>query len=64
MINFKHNNATSNLSSNREINLKIHEMLLNYYKSRNMRDITDVYESVKNGFYNKLFTYIKSTIDN
>lgn len=47
--------------TNEEINLKIHEMLLDFYKVRDMY-ISNIWESIQNGAYKKIFTYIKEHI--
>lgn len=64
MIRFKNNNNNNNNIkhelTNEEINLKIHEMLLNFYKSRNITYTSDVYEGMTKGYYNKMFNYIKN----
>ena len=69
MIRFKNKDKTDyhitkHELSNREVNLKIHEMLLNFYKSRDITYMSDVYKSItENGYYKYIFEYIKSTID-
>lgn len=60
MIKFKEQKQTNsyvNNITNEEINLKIHEMLLDFYKGRDMY-ISDMWE----GTYKSIFTYIKEHI--
>ena len=64
MIKFKEQKQTNsyvNNITNEEINLKIHEMLLNIFASRETY-ISRIYESMQKGNYNKLYTYIKEHI--
>lgn len=64
MIKFKEQKQTNsyvNNITNEEINLKIHEMLLDFYKVRDMY-ISNIWESIQNGAYKKIFTYIKEYI--
>ena len=64
MIKFKEQKQTNsyvNNITNEEINLKIHEMLLNIFASRETY-ISTIYESMQRGNYNKLYTYIKKHI--
>ena len=64
MIKFKEQKQTNsqvNNITNEEINLKIHEMLMNFYKGRDMY-ISDMIEAIKKGSYNKMYTYIKEHI--
>lgn len=64
MIKFKEQKQTNsyvNNITNEEINLKIHEMLLDFYKERDMY-ISNMWESIQNGSYKKIFTYIKEHI--
>ena len=64
MIKFKEQkqtNSSVNNITNEEINLKIHEMLLNIFASRETY-ISKIYESMQRGNYNKLYTYIKEHI--
>ena len=64
MIKFKEQNQTNscvNNITNEEINLKIHEMLLDFYKGRDTY-ISNMWESIQNGYYKKIFTYIKEHI--
>lgn len=65
MIKFKEQKQTNfsvNNITNEEINLKIHEMLLNFYKERDIMYISDMWESIQNGAYKMIFTYIKEHI--
>lgn len=64
MIKFKEQKQTNTCISNitnEEINLKIHEMMLDLYKGRTTY-ISDIYNSMQDGIYKKLFTYIKEHI--
>ena len=64
MIKFKEQKQTNsyvNNITNEEINLKIHEMLLDFYKERDMY-ISDMRESIQKGTYKMIFTYIKEHI--
>ena len=64
MIKFKEQKQTNsyvNNITNEEINLKIHEMLMNFYKGRDMY-ISDMIEAIKKGSYNKMYIYIKEHI--
>lgn len=64
MIKFKEQKQTNSYVNNitkEEINLKIHEMLLNIFASREPY-ISTIYESMQRGNYNKLYTYIKEHI--
>lgn len=64
MIKFKEQNQTNTCISNiinEEINLKIHEMMLDLYKGRTTY-ISDIYNSMQDGIYKKVFTYIKEHI--
>ena len=64
MIKFKERKQTNsyvNNITNEEINLKIHEMLMNFYKGRDMY-ISDMIEAIKKGSYNKMYIYIKEHI--
>ena len=64
MIKFKEQKQTNsyvNNITNEEINLNIHEMLLDFYKGRDMY-ISNMWESIQNGSYKKIFTYIKEHI--
>lgn len=66
MIRFKdkqNNNLITNELSNREVNLRIHEMLLNFYKSRDVTYMSDVYTGMTEGYYKHIFDYIKDTVD-
>ena len=64
MIKFKEQKQTNsyvNNITNEEINLKIHEMLLDFYTSGETY-ISTIYESMQRGNYNKMYTYIKEHI--
>lgn len=64
MIKFKEQKQTNTCISNitnEEINLKIHEMMLDLYKGR-ITYISDIYNSMQDGIYKKVFTYIKEHI--
>lgn len=64
MIKFKEQKQTNsyvNNITNEEINLKIHEMLLNIFASRETY-ISNIYESIQKGTYKRIFTYIKEHI--
>lgn len=64
MIKFKEQKQTNsyvNNITNEEINLKIHEMLLDFYKGHDMY-ISDTLESIQEGTYKRIFTYIKEHI--
>lgn len=64
MIKFKEQKQTNsyvNNITNEEINLKIHEMLLDFYKGCDIY-ISNMWESIQNGSYKKIFTYIKEHI--
>lgn len=64
MIKFKEQKQTNsyvNNITNEEINLKIHEMLLTLFSSRETY-ISRIYESMQGGNYKKIFTYIKEHI--
>lgn len=64
MIKFKEQKQTNTCISNitnEEINLKIHEMMLDLYKGR-ITYISDIYNSMQDGIYKKIFTYIKEHI--
>ena len=64
MIKFKEQKQTNsyvNNITNEEINLKIHEMMLDLYKGRTTY-ISDIYNSMQGGIYKKVFTYIKEHI--
>lgn len=64
MIKFKEQKQTNTCISNitnEEINLKIHEMMLDLYKGRTTY-ISDIYNSMQDGIYKKVFTYIKEHI--
>ena len=64
MIKFKEQKQTNsyvNNITNEELNLKLHEMLLDFYKGRDMY-ISDMWESIQKGTYKRIFTYIKEHI--
>ena len=64
MIKFKEQkqtNSSVNNITNEEINLKLHEMLLNSFASRKTY-VSNIYESMQRGSYKSLFTYIKKHI--
>ena len=64
MIKFKEQKQTNsyvNNITNEEINLKIHEMLMNFYKGRDMY-ISDMIDAIKKGSYNKMYTDINEHI--
>lgn len=64
MIKFKEQKQTNTCISNitnEEINLKIHEMMLDLYKGRTIY-ISEIYNSMQDGIYKKVFTYIKEHI--
>ena len=60
MIKFKEQKQTNsyvNNITNKEINLKIHERWLDFYKGRDMY-ISDMRDSIQKGTYKIIFTYI------
>ena len=64
MIKFKEQKQTNsyvNNITNEEINLKIHEMLLNFFANSETY-VSNIYEYMQRGSYNKLYTYIKEHI--
>lgn len=67
MIKFKEqkqtNTNTHNIT-NKEVNLKIHEIIMTFC-SRNdcYQYLSDIYESMQQGVYNKMFRYIKGHIN-
>lgn len=64
MIKFKEQKQTNsyvNNITNEEINLKIHEMMLDLCKGH-ITYISDIYNSMQDGIYKKVFTYIKEHI--
>ena len=64
MIKFKEQKQTNyylNNITNEEINLKIHEMLLDFYKGRDIY-LSAMCESIQKGTYKMIFTYIKEHI--
>lgn len=66
MIRFKvkqNNKPITYELSNREVNLKIHEMLLNFYKSRDITYMSDIYKGMTECYYKHIFDYIKDTVD-
>ena len=65
MIKFKEQKQTNSYVNNitkEEINLKLHEMLLNIFASRETSYVSNIYESMQRGSYKSLFTYIKKHI--
>ena len=66
MIKFKEQkqtNSSVNNITNEEINLKLHEMLLNFFASRKTY-VSNIYEYMQRGSYKSVFTYIKKHIHN
>ena len=64
MIKFKEQkqtNSSVNNITNEEINLKIHEMLLNFFASSETY-VSNIYEYMQRGSYKRVFTYIKEHI--
>ena len=64
MIKFKEQkqtNSSVNNITNEEINLKIHEMLLNFFASSETY-VSNIYEYMQRGSYKSVFTYIKKHI--
>lgn len=60
MIKFKEQkqtNSSVNNITNEEINLKLHEMLLNFFDSRKIY-VSNIYEYMQRGSYKSIFTYI------
>ena len=60
MIKFKEQkqtNSSVNNITNEEINLKLHEMLLNSYASRKTY-VSNIYEYMQRRSYKSVFTYI------
>ena len=60
MIKFKEQkqtNSSVNNITNEEINLKLHEMLLNFFASRETY-VYNIYEYMQRGSYKSVFTYI------
>ena len=64
MIKFKEQkqtNSSVNNITNEEINLKLHEMLLNFFASSETY-VSNIYEYMQRGSYKSVFTYIKEHI--
>ena len=64
MIKFKEQKQTNsyvNNITNEEINLKIHEMLLNFFASSETY-VSNIYEYMQRGSYKSVFSYIKKHI--
>ena len=64
MIKFKEQKQTNSYVNNithEEINLKIHEMLLNFFASSETY-VSNIYEYMQRGSYKSVFTYIKKHI--
>ena len=64
MIKFKEQKQTNsyvNNITNEEINLKLHEMLLNFFASSETY-VSNIYEYMQRGSYKSVFTYIKKHI--
>ena len=60
MIKFKEQKQTNsyvNNITNEEINLKLHEMLLNFFSSRETY-VSNIYEYMQRRSYKSVFTYI------
>ena len=60
MIKFKEQKQTNsyvNNIKNEEINLKLHEMLLNFFASSETY-VSTIYEYMQRGSYKSVFTYI------
>ena len=60
MIKFKEQkqtNSSVNNITNKEINLKLHEMLLNSFASRKTY-VSNIYEYMQRRSYKSIFTYI------
>ena len=60
MIKFKEQkqtNSSVNNITNEEINLKLHEMLLNFFASRETY-VSNIYEYMQRRSYKSIFTYI------
>lgn len=60
MIKFKEQkqtNSSVNNITNEEINLKLHEMLLNFFASRKTY-VSNIYEYMQRRSYKSVFTYI------
>ena len=64
MIKFKEQkqtNSSVNNITNEEINLKLHEMLLNFFASRKTY-VSNIYEYMQRRSYKSVFSYIKKHI--
>ena len=64
MIKFKEQKQTNsyvNNITNEEINLKLHEMLLNFFASSETY-VSNIYEYMQRGSYKSVFNYIKKHI--
>ncbi len=64
MIKFKEQKQTNsyvNNITNEEINLKLHEMLLNFFASSETY-VSNIYEYMQRGSYKSVFSYIKKHI--
>lgn len=64
MIKFKEQkqtNSSVNNITNEEINLKLHEMLLNFFASSETY-VSNIYEYMQRGSYKSVFSYIKKHI--
>ena len=64
MIKFKEQKQTNsyvNNITNEEINLKLHEMLLTFFASRETY-VSNIYEYMQRGSYKSVFSYIKKHI--
>ena len=64
MIKFKEQKQTNsyvNNITNEEINLKLHEMLLNFFASCETY-VSNIYEYMQRGSYKSVFSYIKKHI--
>lgn len=64
MIKFKEHKQTNsyvNNITNEEINLKLHEMLLNFFASSETY-VSNIYEYMQRGSYKSVFSYIKKHI--
>ena len=64
MIKFKEQKQTNsyvNNITNEEINLKLHEMLLNFFARRETY-VSNIYEYMQRRSYKSVFSYIKKHI--
>lgn len=64
MIKFKEQKQTNyyvNNITNEEINLKLHEMLLNFFANSETY-VSNIYEYMQRGSYKSVFSYIKKHI--